>query len=68
LKILVTVAMFTALQAMANEPTLPLHVADATAIAMTAYRSSEPIDHHVASVLAAYAAKQASFTQDRYGK
>ena len=67
MSIFVTIAAFTALQAMAQDPSLTVNEADANAIAITAYRTGQPIDHHIASVLAGYVQRQ-SFQQDRYGK
>ena len=67
MSIFVTLAAFTALQAMAQDPSLTVHEADANAIAITAFRTGKPIDQHVASVLAGYVQRN-SFQQDRYGR
>lgn len=63
----ITLAAFVAIQAMVQDPALTQNEEDAAAIAITAYRSGQPIDQHVASVLTGYAKRQ-GFTQDRWGK
>lgn len=68
MKIFVTLTLFVSLQAMAQDPSLTTNERDAAAIAITAYRINQPIDQHVASVLAGYGQRQNAFTQNRYGK
>jgi hypothetical protein len=63
----ITIAAFVALQAMVQDPSLSQNEEDAAAIAIQAYRTSTPVDHHVASVLQGYVVRT-GFTQDRYGK